>query len=233
LPPINYAAVKCDCCANPATIHEVTIHSGKRMERHLCENCARAQGVVVQSQPPVTQVIADLLKGHAITPPWVGPDDPAANPAAANPAPGACAACGLKFAEFRQGGLLGCPRCYMSFAEALAPLLERYHQGATHHVGKVPRRFAARIASLTRPLMQEGGPPGESADEARGRARLVAAIAAEREARITELRKQLDAAVAAEDYRRAALLRDELLRVTSEAREAGGGTPIGGGGPSA
>ena len=32
----------CDRCENPATVHLTEIKGGKKTERHLCENCARA-----------------------------------------------------------------------------------------------------------------------------------------------------------------------------------------------
>ena len=52
----------------------------------------------------------------------------------------ACDACGITWAEFRQGGLFGCANDYGVFEKDLTPLLERAHEGATHHVGKVPTR---------------------------------------------------------------------------------------------
>ena len=51
-----------------------------------------------------------------------------------------CEICGIRFSGFRKHGLLGCPHDYDAFEEALRPLLERTHEGAGQHVGKVPRR---------------------------------------------------------------------------------------------
>ncbi len=44
----------------------------------------------------------------------------------------------MTFREFRQRGLLGCSKDYEAFASLLDPLIERAHEGATEHLGKVP-----------------------------------------------------------------------------------------------
>ena len=54
-----------------------------------------------------------------------------------------CPVCKLNFVEFRNTGLLGCPADYDIFEKALVPLIERSHEGASHHVGKIPRRLDA------------------------------------------------------------------------------------------
>src|SRR5690606_11035078 len=111
-----------------------------------------------------------------------------------------CRACSTTYAEFRQSGLLGCPECYRSFETQLGPLLERAHEGATHHVGKVP------IRALTRSRMaaQSGRGPGVEA---------VLGDAQARAERIKALRRQMEEAIQAEQYERAAELRDELRRL--------------------
>lgn len=50
-----------------------------------------------------------------------------------------CPMCNITFAEFRQGGRLGCPYDYVVFQEDLEPLLINIH-GATAHLGKHPSR---------------------------------------------------------------------------------------------
>lgn len=113
---------------------------------------------------------------------------------------GACQSCGMSFDEFRKGGHVGCSRCYESFGERLSALLERAQQGAGHHVGKVPVRLAAEAAS-------------RGDDEFGGSEQ-------ERAARITEVQAQLERAVRGEQYERAALLRDELRRLSGGSASA-------------
>lgn len=48
-----------------------------------------------------------------------------------------CPQCGATFAEIAESGKLGCAACYETFAEELAPSLQRMH-GRTKHVGRTP-----------------------------------------------------------------------------------------------
>lgn len=91
-----------------------------------------------------------------------------------------CPRCGGGLADFRDAGRLGCPECWEVFAAPLSDLVRRLH-GATRHVGE---RYAAR------------GIPDEPTAQP--------SILSER------LREELRDAVAAEDFERAARLRDEL-----------------------
>jgi protein arginine kinase activator len=72
------------------------------------------------------------------------------------------------------------------FEKDLTPLLHRAHEGATHHLGKVPAR--------------RGG----------------TGVPAKRAVDLTRLRKELQRAVEAEDYERAAKLRDQIKVAESE-----------------
>lgn len=177
------------------------------MERHLCERCAAAAGVQVQPQPPaVTQILSQLMQGA--TPGQTGAEK---SPSQQGGSAAACIGCGLSFAQFRQAGMLGCPQCYSSFEGQLGTLLSRAHEGGTHHVGKVPRSIElARLAS---------GSAGPAQGAAAGAAATATPQTDER-ARAALLRKQLADAVAAENYERAALLRDELQKLEALLRTA-------------
>ncbi len=91
-----------------------------------------------------------------------------------------CGACGLTYPAFRKSGHLGCPACYDAFSPALDQVIERAQAGATHHVGRSPRG-------------SDGGAHAE---------RVLAMRA--------KLMRDLESAIAAEQYERAAKLRDEL-----------------------
>lgn len=163
---------KCDRCDREATVTEVLVKGGQKIERHLCESCARDAGVSVAPGTSLDKLMATFVMQHqqALAASHAPPQRAVAN---------ACRACGLAFAEFRQKGLLGCPECYKAFENQLGPLLERAHQGASFHCGKAPARGAADEVITQR---------------------------------LTTLRKQLSEAVAAEQYERAAAIRDELAR---------------------
>lgn len=173
---------KCDHCDREATVHEMVIRNGKQVEKHLCESCARESGIKVPTPPSLNDVIKQFVVAQASAPTT---PTPVGQPPAASAKPAGCPGCGLTFAEFRQSGLLGCADCYKAFEAALGPLLERAHEGGTHHVGKAPSR---------------------------------AGHCEERHERIAALRKQLVDAVAAEQYERAARLRDQLMHIDEPAR---------------
>lgn len=114
-----------NCQQREATIHEVLIKGGAKVERHLCEACAQQAGVNAAGSPPISALISKYMMSPKSDPPET---------------PAACPSCGLGYAEFRQSGLLGCPACYDAFETRLGPLIERAHEGGSGHVGKIPRR---------------------------------------------------------------------------------------------
>lgn len=120
---------KCDNCANPATHHSVEIIKGQKIEKHLCDECAEAEGLAIGSKSAhtsINELLTNFVKLHSS--------------GSTRQRESVCENCGLTFSEFREHSLLGCPDCYAAFKDQLAPLLERAHEGATHHIGKVPRR---------------------------------------------------------------------------------------------
>jgi len=93
---------------------------------------------------------------------------------------GRCPRCGATFADFRDKGRLGCDACWTAFEAPLRVLIRRYH-GSTRHLGRRPGLTAGAAA----------GGAGEAPT-------------------VEELRDQLRRAVEAEDFERAASLRDQL-----------------------
>lgn len=158
--------MKCDNCNKSATVHLTEIKGGKKIEKHLCEQCAaQNEGYPVKSHMPINELLTNFVMAHSGMPKETA---------------GGCDQCGITWAEFRQSGLLGCQNDYSVFEKDLAPLLQRAHEGATHHLGKVPAR--------------RGG----------------SGVPAKRQLDLVRLRKELGKAVEAEDYERAAKLRDQI-----------------------
>ncbi len=229
--------MKCDCCGkHEATIHEVVVQGGEATDHHLCEQCAAEAGLHADPLKPLGELLTDFLltseeaaaqaaadvpaSADQPEPGQMLPMQPASGSAAApavgepTPATGAasggrirphetvCSGCGLRYNEFRRSGLLGCPKCYYAFAEWLSPLLERAQQGGSFHIGKIPKRALDATRS-------QRGPSRNQAIE-----RLVGSQL-ERTRRLSKLGTELDAAIAAEEFERAARLRDELERLTT------------------
>ncbi len=150
------------CNEAKATVH-ITDTVPEKRERHLCEECAEKEGVIIKSSHHTTNEILQQFIKHKT---GLGAGEDAT-----------CPKCGMTFREFQLKGLLGCPHDYEAFRALLKPLIERAHEGATHHVGKVP----------------------SSADESLSK-----------QAGLLRLRRQLQDAIAKENYELAARVRDQI-----------------------
>ena len=115
------------CKKQQATVHLTEIVSNEKHERHLCEDCAREEGVALKAQINLQDVLSGMLEAHQ---------------AAGEEAGLTCPDCGMTYGEFRSQGRLGCPHDYEIFAEPLQEVLEKVH-GATEHLGKMPKRSGA------------------------------------------------------------------------------------------
>lgn len=117
------------CKKHPAVVHLTDITpEGEKRERHLCEQCAQREGATPKPQGPVP--LNELLAGLTMN-----------KQSIQQLAEMSCTQCGMTFVEFRHSGLLGCSADYDAFENALIQLIERAHEGASHHIGKVPRRL--------------------------------------------------------------------------------------------
>jgi protein arginine kinase activator len=94
---------------------------------------------------------------------------------------GRCGSCGATLRDFRETGRVGCAECYRTFDAPLRELLRRIH-GSTHHTG---RRHEGP-GNLREPAPPPGAPSPQ------------------------QLREELRRAIEAEQFERAAELRDRL-----------------------
>jgi len=142
---------KCDNCDRNATHHSVEVVEGEKIEKHLCDACAAEEGIGVKGvHTPINELLSSFVKHHAGSGGGGGGEQKSRKRRAQDLR---CEECGLSFSEFREDSLLGCPNCYKAFEGPLSSLLERAHEGATHHLGKVPSRAGAgeaRQVQLTR-----------------------------------------------------------------------------------
>jgi len=127
--------VKCDLCENEATVHEVVVRNGEKTERHLCEEHAQEMGVIEGGHGHTG--VAGVVQSMVLTKSGAARERSAGDKS--------CPSCGMTFAEFRKEGLLGCPACYDAFEQRLGSLLERAHEGGSHHCGKIPKRAGSSL----------------------------------------------------------------------------------------
>src|SRR5215218_1419559 len=97
--------LKCDNCNKPATVHLTEIRNGKKIEKHLCEQCAaQNEGLPVKSHTPINELLTNFVMAHSGLPKGVEQT---------------CEGCGITWAEFRQSGLFGCANDYQAFVKDL------------------------------------------------------------------------------------------------------------------
>jgi len=101
-----------------------------------------------------------------------------------------CEDCGLTFGDFTRKGRFGCGQCYRTFRPRLEGIMRKIH-GASLHRGTIPKYEGEKAENLPIPIKEE-------------------------ERLETELKK----AIEAEDFERAAEIRDKLRLMKEEiARE--------------
>lgn len=132
----------CDCCPNPAVVHEIVVQNGLKAEVHLCAEHAQERGFILPTSQGPALVVGKLL---------------AQARAAAPRQPKGCGSCGLTMAQVRETGLVGCPVCYRSFEQELGAIIERAQAGAAAHVGRHPAHAANLVdrAALRNRLARE------------------------------------------------------------------------------
>lgn len=130
--------MRCQRCSKNATVHLTEIVNGEKTEKHLCEDCAQKEGVTIKAQVPISELLDNLAVAQA--------EAQQLNSLS-------CPQCGISWSEFRKSGSLGCPHDYIAFEEPLHEILERAHEGACSHVGKIPQRSASHATDHLKLLM--------------------------------------------------------------------------------
>lgn len=120
------------CKQHSATIHLTEIHSGQRHEMHLCPSCAEQEGFAIKNQVPLNELLSTLLAAQSPS------DDNQFEIGSDGHEQLSCDLCGITFDQFRQQALLGCAGDYEAFKKPLKVILDKAHNGATVHMGKVP-----------------------------------------------------------------------------------------------
>ena len=172
---------------------------------NLCRTCAEEMGFVSQEAPSIT-ISFSLAEGEAQIP-QKGKRSNTKEQRERAYDEITCASCGLQYAQFREGGILGCPACYEAFRFPLGALLQK-EQGAESHWGGSSEMFSDIVVAPD---------AGRLASEERARFG--------HEAALKRLRTELSEAVSCEEYERAAQLRDRIDKMTISEMQTGGERP--------
>ena len=117
------------CNKKSATIHLTEIVNGQRHEMHFCKECAMDEGINIQSNVPINDLLNSLLSIDA-------------EPKNAKNSGASCPDCGVTFDMIQKEGQLGCPEDYEVFEDELEPMINKFQDGNKEHMGKVPSTAA-------------------------------------------------------------------------------------------
>ncbi len=130
------------CKQREARIHLTQIVGDKIQKVDLCEQCAKAKGVMDST----SYALADLLLGMESS------AEPQTEPPKRRTNEPTCSRCGMTIGDFKKIGRLGCPACYDTFREPISTMLRTMHRGL-RHVGKVPKSIRS-TKDLTEQIKQ-------------------------------------------------------------------------------
>jgi protein arginine kinase activator len=146
---------KCSICGKEDSVIFVKIVSGDKIEQKgLCAGCAikylqdkdniKELNFVDQKLLHVIEEMKDLLTGIISNINLIGmkmkPENSDQKQTSENHGQ-ECSYCGLKFEQFKETGMLGCPECYSTFKEYIGEFVFELERG-TSHKGKMPKKFA-------------------------------------------------------------------------------------------
>lgn len=120
----------CEMCAKAnATVHLTEIINAQKKELHICDECARKQGIVQKVSITINELVNKMVQ------PKIAKQHEALR----------CPNCGLTYADFRTRGRFGCAKDYEVFHPGLPALLEKIH-GSSRHVGATPGDASPAVA---------------------------------------------------------------------------------------
>ncbi len=128
-----------ECQKKPATVHLTKIVNNSKIEKHLCQSCARELEEMNLSFEPAFSfhhLLTGLL-GNEGSPSVAGRE-------ASPEGEVQCRNCKLTYPQFCQIGRFGCSQCYETFDARLNPLFKRVH-GSSIHTGKLPKRVGSSV----------------------------------------------------------------------------------------
>lgn len=183
------------CHSARATVHITDIAPGEPLaEKHLCAGCGESYISSVSNTDlptggvhPLVKMFNDIVSSMLAPGVSMTPQQAAVLHQMQTKEKLECEDCGNTFGSVvKDGGKVGCPTDYEAFDDPLGKLVSAIQDGATQHVGKVPKH----------------------ASKETHRAVL--------EARIERFEKQLQNVIRTEEYERAAEIRDRIEAVKSK-----------------
>lgn len=193
------------CNKNNASIHYQQNINGNKTEYHLCPECAAEMGLDMGAG----QILSDSLDGFGnIFSGFFGGSNGFGDllsgfgslgslaDSHSEPHTGLkCPDCGMDLSSLGGSSFLGCPECYDTFESILGPNLDRFQRGH-RHTGKRPNRLGTAPHA---PSVNEAAEANKEKKEPLSE--------------VDKLRAELNEAVKAENYEKAAELRDKIKEI--------------------
>jgi protein arginine kinase activator len=123
--PATFPFMTCEFCQTQGATEQTLIVSGQMQKAALCPKCIQDHSKSEAGKFSLPDMLSGLDNAREIK------QDHIKEPA--------CPQCGFTHADFKKTGHLGCPQCYVAFAEMLSSVLKDMHAG-TCHKGKIPSR---------------------------------------------------------------------------------------------
>lgn len=221
--------MKCQNCGkNNATTHVRQSINGQNSEYWLCPECAEKAGLggmfsAFDSFMPFGSFAGFGMSAFESLLGSMFGTGKGMSAGAGLPSAVKCSGCGSTLSDIAKKGMVGCAECYETFGDSLAASIERMH-GRTQHTGKLPgsvsrgdgqkKQAGASNAAEASPLgFRRGARAAERTNAADAQAR----PAPEKNAlQIEQLRAELKHAVEAEEYEKAAVLRDKIKELEAK-----------------
>ena len=226
--------MKCQRCKErEANVQIMQQISGKKPQTfYLCDVCARELGISIPNIQKSSKYTANPFTAMSSIFTDFGMGD---QPVGLSE-PDTCEHCGMTFNEFKKTGFLGCANCYDAFSGKMDPVFLRTQMGK-EHVGRKLNQISekpisckdegstSRKKTLSSKTMDESdkniADPGVSGqvkeDQLDPDSEELAALERKHiESLLDEMTQQMKAAVASEEYLRAAQLRDEIAKLMKQ-----------------
>lgn len=113
------------CNKKEANFHYKQVNNGSYTELHLCSDCAKELGYLVNSDAVINTGLEDMLNE------FLGLAKQTQVHSGLS-----CDRCGTTFAEFKKTGFAGCDKCYEVFEKDVESILSKI-QPSTTHKGKI------------------------------------------------------------------------------------------------
>lgn len=121
------------CKKKEACYHSTLVVNGDSKSTHLCEDCARAEGVFAKNTS-----IFDDFRSLTNMLGFNDFDDIV------------CKNCGMTLRQFRDFGLLGCEKCYDTFEDEIEDIIRRVQPYNQHVADKIEFKTEGKQAELSK-----------------------------------------------------------------------------------